>query len=554
MSEPDGPEKATPEAEKLALEKRLLARQLSPQGVLLAWLQGASVPVALLGAILAFFVGFGQLHQGAENQAADRFDKTLTRLASTRPDERMTGVAGLQLFLQGDSGLLQTQALQFLINGLSIETDGRVSGAILDVLRDLPRGTPSQAALDEALRTAIERNRSLTWDARDSTNQRIARKQWEALAKFNIADVDPKATSERIPARVIAALGNEQYLALLDVVHPAFKMLDPQESAPLSNLAIAIQLLFRRGATSKDFSYIYCNNCNFDSASLDEAKFEGAYLSGASFLHAKLRRASFMHANLANANFFGADLTQANLSAHPFVFRESTENSDWAQLPLLECAKLGGADLSGRTLIFFGKEFDTNWDSGVGYEIYMPRMISTQIDADTKLDSFQILNAISITDDYLDKHAMAPEVFNMTHSRNTMWESPLADRLGSSPTYRRIHADYSMDAPKYTMTVVMLGWEVQADMMKFLGKDAYVIRGFINQPNLKKMPLYSEFVDRVTSLPVPQGDAAKAAQAWSDKAEKDWATMESLPCDGDPRGHNLVYGAYLHRSTEMPVK
>ena len=128
------------ETEKLLLETQSLQRQLSVRGVLLAWLQAASVPVALLGAILAFFVGFGQLRQGADSQAADRFDKALTRLASERPDERMTGVSGLNLFLNDASSPLQSQALQFLINRLSLETDARVQGIILDVLNDLKPG------------------------------------------------------------------------------------------------------------------------------------------------------------------------------------------------------------------------------------------------------------------------------------------------------------------------------------------------------------------------------------------------------------------------------
>jgi len=130
-------EKGALEIEKLSLERRLLQRQLSAQHLLMGWLQAASVPVALLGAILAFYVGFGQLRQGADHQATDRFDKALIRLASMRPEERMTGVSGLQLFLTDRSPLFQRQALHFLINGLSLETEVRVRGAILDVLAGL---------------------------------------------------------------------------------------------------------------------------------------------------------------------------------------------------------------------------------------------------------------------------------------------------------------------------------------------------------------------------------------------------------------------------------
>src|SRR6267154_5775881 len=94
-------EKVLLEAAKISLELQLLRRQLSPQGLLMAWLQAASVPVALRGAILVFFVGYGQLRQSADNQAADRFDKALSRLASTRTEERVTGVSGLEFSLTG---------------------------------------------------------------------------------------------------------------------------------------------------------------------------------------------------------------------------------------------------------------------------------------------------------------------------------------------------------------------------------------------------------------------------------------------------------------------
>ena len=43
-----------------------------------------------------------------------------------------------------------------------METDTRVRGAILDVLTDLPPNGPSHDVLDEVLRTAVERDRSLT--------------------------------------------------------------------------------------------------------------------------------------------------------------------------------------------------------------------------------------------------------------------------------------------------------------------------------------------------------------------------------------------------------
>lgn len=231
-------EKETLETEKLLLEKRVLQSQLSVSGQVLAWLQAASVPVALLGAILAFFVGFGQLRQGADSQAADRFDKALTRLASERSDERMAGVSGLNLFLNDSNSPLQSQALQFLINRLSLETDARVQGIILDVITDLKPGYPSQQALDDGLRTAVERDRSLTKSIVSAWRKRIIRQQKLSLEKAKVNDLG--ANEFEIPAQIIEALSIEQYLALLDAEHGPFERLEEPENMPLRGLSNVI--------------------------------------------------------------------------------------------------------------------------------------------------------------------------------------------------------------------------------------------------------------------------------------------------------------------------
>jgi hypothetical protein len=45
-----------------------------------------------------------------------------------------------------------------------------------------------------------------------------------------------------------------------------------------------------------------------------------------------------------------------------------------------------------------------------------------------------------------------------------------------------------------------------------LGNDAFMLRGYIDQPMLKKLPVYSRFVDAVGALPVPDNTVGKAAQ------------------------------------------
>ena len=553
-------EKSALETGKLSLEKRLLQRQLSVQGLLMAWLQAGSVLVALFGAILVFVVGFGQLRQGADNQAADRFDKALTRLASERADERMTGVSGLELFLSDGSPLLQKQALQFLINGLSMETDTRVRGAILDVLTDLSPGRPSQAALDVGLRTAVERNRSLTRSIVDNWPQRIAQEKKKTLAKFNITGLDLAQMGDEIPAKVLAALTTKQYLALLDSERGRFAELNPPEQLQLIGLRTAIQTLVARGATSDDFKDIYCEECDFSRAkSLDRTTFDGAYLADANFAHVSLRGASFRNADLGGTNFFGADLINADLRVNRrwdaglrVNRRESPLGFGRHNLPLLECAKLGGADLSGQPLVLFFKEFDTTSVDELSYSIKLPQMISVQLDPSTKLDNFTILIAISITDDYLKQHTTAPEVQALTTDRNRLWDDPLAKDAFHAVNFRRIQGTFAEDAAKYTHTIAMMPLQVFANDLERLGKEAFMLRGFVDQPALKALPLYSRFVDAVGALSVPKNDAAKAAQAWSDKAAKTWATMKPLPCSESPKGRELLFDLRTGPSTDPP--
>lgn len=545
-------EKTALETEKLSLEKRLLQRQLSAQGLLMAWLQAASVPAALFGAILAFFVGFSQLRQGSENQAADRFDKALTRLASTRPEERVTGVSGLQLFLRDGNVLLQNQALQFLINGLSTESDTRVRGEILDVLADLPRGSPSQAALDEALHTAVERDRSLTRAIVDNWPHRIVVQKKQTLSKFKIPGLDLDGIGDEIPAKVIATLTTEQYLAVLDAEHGPFERLDSNEDVPLTGLSTAIQTLVTHGATGGDFENIYCEKCDFSAAkSLDRADFDGAYLAGADFAHVSLRGTSFRNADLGGTNFFDADLTQSNLR---FVgYRPGVASKGGVKLPLLECAKLGGADLSGQPLVFFVQNFNTTYASGLSYDISMPRMTSVQLDASTKLDELGILTTTVITDDYLMRHTAASEAQPLADNRSGGWDNPLGEGsvYGSNLLWRS-HGNFAEDASKYTDTIVTLFWAVNADALKKLGKDAFMLRGFIEQPTLKTLPLYHKFVDAVEALSAPEGDVAKAARAWSDKAAKTLATMQPPHCGEHPRAHTLLFDLGSHASTYSP--
>ena len=528
-----GAEKNALETEKLLLEKQLLQRQLSKQGVVLSWVPAITVP--LLGVIVALLVGFLQWHQGADNQTNERFDKALSRLASQRPEERITGIFGLDLFLGESNELLQKQALVFLVNALSLEADERVRGAMLEVLADLPTGRPSQEALNAGLRVAIERNRSLANLAAREWHGRILKQKKQTLAKFNMPWLDLNGIGDEIPAHTLAALSTERYLSLLDAEHGPFEMLDPAQEVPLTGLMEAIQTLIARGATSTDFKGIYCDACKFNAGkSLDGADFKGASLRYADFAHMSLRRTSFVGASLDGANFFDADLTGADLS----VFSDyEVFTGRVFSFPKFECAKLGGADLSGQPLVSFLKRFNTY--SLSPYQIALPSMTSVQLDGSTKLDNFSIIIELGITDDYLKVHKVAPEAKFLMETRSSPTiHNPLTNGSEMSADFAR--SPGSTD--KYKWTFAAAAWVLgNKDDLKSLANEAFMLRGHIDQPALRVLPLYSQFIDAVSSLSIPNSTLGKLAQERSDKSAERWAEIKnSLSCNSKEGPFDLL--------------
>jgi uncharacterized protein YjbI with pentapeptide repeats len=525
-------EKAALETKKLLLETHLLQRQLSPQGVLISWLQATSVPVALLGAILAFFVGFGQLRQSADSQTADRFDKALTRLASQRPDERMTGVSGLNLFVSDKTQALKKQALVFLVNALSLENDERVRGAILDVLTALP--TESSSTLDEGLRTAIERNRSLTHSIVHNWPKRVFQRKKQVLAKLKIAGLDLDAIDNEIPVQTLAVLSTEQYLSLLDEEHGPFDMLDQAEFGPLVALSKAIETLVAHGAANVDFRGIYCEDCKFSAGkSFDKAIFDESYLAGADFSRKSLRQASFRNADVAAANFFDADLSGATLRVEEFRLNLAGKGLGFV-LPQLECAKLDGVDLSGQPLVLLIQSFKSSGASPK-YQIILPRMISVHLDQSTKLDSFSIVTATEISDGYLETHKSAPEVEPLMNREFALWDSPVETGRVSAASIRRIHGTFAMDPKKYSATIALAQWQFGANDLKRLANDAFMLRWYIDQPALRSLPLYSQFVRSVDALTIPDRIEATVVKQLSDDAVGTWAKLKPSSCSGDQR-------------------
>jgi len=541
MADADKPESDDPkrqlEIRKLQLEGDLLARQLSRPGRFMEWLKATTVPATLVGALLAYWVGFGQLRQASETQAAERFDKALTRLASEKPDDRLIGVSGIQLFLNERGGLLQGEALQFLVNAASLEKDQRVQGTILDVLDGIPAGAVPQGVLNDALDTAVKRNRNLSEFISGSQQRDTAAEKWKLLAAFGIKDI-PADPTPFIPPTTIAKLPLTQYLSLLGTERGAFER-HTAEDVPLAGLTKAIEILIAHGAKTRDFEGIYCEGCDFTQAGrLDGASFAGSFLERANFAHASLVKTSFRDADLGQTNFFAADLTGADLHSASTYLTLGWASAPDQPFPLLECATLKGADLSGRPLATVTRLLQGREAGASTYVVAAPKMRASVLDASTKLDELSIVGITVISDGYLAANPTDPDaaMFVASDARSRPWPSPLAGQ-SINPVYRR--SNDQIGDPDLAETRAFVPFLIRASDLDRLEPGASLPQAALAQPRLQALPLLAQLTARLAALPPP----ASALREMSDPLNADARRAEAEPapsCTGTPDSWSLV--------------
>lgn len=87
------------EPSKQTLEQVRTRWQGGLQYKAIEWLKGLAGLAAILGLFIAFFMNSRQLTQLAQSREDERFDKAVSRLGSPSPNERLTGIPGLEQFL-----------------------------------------------------------------------------------------------------------------------------------------------------------------------------------------------------------------------------------------------------------------------------------------------------------------------------------------------------------------------------------------------------------------------------------------------------------------------
>ena len=396
------------EREKLQLEHHLLRRQLSKQGVWLEWLKAATVPAALIGVLVTSIIGFDQVRQIEENRAADRLDKTLTRLASDRVEDRIPAVSSLGLFLNEPDERRRAVGLQFLVNAIALERDTIVQTAMLDELRKIQPGSINALLLKEALDTAIDRNRRL-WSQFIDDMPRFERE--EEIKRLSILlkrPIESIAVYETDALKI--ELSFENYMSLFENNIRSVDKSKIGDLIILDGLASVISILLYDGVKAKDFSGIYCKKCNFSSAGeLKNVNFDNAFLEDANFSNMNIQGASFRNAMLGGTNFFHADLTDAQLSSNVSIFPDFVSEK-WSTnpFPILECANLTNADLNNTVFIKITQQLRTEltfWKTvlplGAIISVTAPSLRMAIVDSTTKINGIYAVTSREIPESYL---------------------------------------------------------------------------------------------------------------------------------------------------------
>jgi uncharacterized protein YjbI with pentapeptide repeats len=383
--------------EKLKLEAQLLRQQIRPRSFLIELAKSVTGPVAVIGLIFTVYLGVVQLRETRHSRDEERFDKAITRLAGPSPTERLTGLAGLQLFLEPDQKERHRGTAHFLANALGSEHDPTVSGALLNALSQLRPKEVGHDVLNDTLETLRDQNRSLYKQLRAAFLDKLKH--------------DAKAITQADDETGIGKVSEENLI-------------------PLRATSSAIAAVILNGARTKDLSDIYCVDCDFsgkvldrlrpdyaqiadfaalkigDSVDLSGTDFHNAILGNANFTGVNLRSTSFDGADLRRTNFSGADLKGAKFTDYegghcclePFYPHEYVLQSvvvrgmvDQNNLfPNFTCADLSDADFTGS--ILFGI-FQPQPDSAV-FGAY-PILYNANL-ANTKLGDVRVFTATGV--------------------------------------------------------------------------------------------------------------------------------------------------------------
>jgi uncharacterized protein YjbI with pentapeptide repeats len=524
----DAARKLDLEIQKLDLETQQLEFQVSPTGRRIEWLKTLTVLATLIGAFAAVYIGLAQINQNRQGQSAELFDKTLARLVSRMPEERMAGISGMRLVLTSDDGFLKGSALQYLISAVAVEKDPAVQAEILNTLSGVNRKSIGQEKLDESLRSAVRLNQAKANLIREEFNTRLINSEKEKIAQFRIPNFTTDASVSVIPRSVVEQLTLDQYLELMEVKHGVFEALPADEKTTLNGLGRAIQILVDLGAKTKDFTGIYCQDCDFGAAkNLDDVIFDKSFLVGANFSQVSLKNSSFRNASLAHTTFFHSNLRGADLSDSSFLNEDSSIAESKPPYPYLECADLRGANLSGRVLFMIRHSLITNRNVPA---IHVATLASAIVDSTTKMNTLSITSKAEYSDAYWKNSGNQSVFLGDLKNGMSALDEQFSELSDSTIQRRQRLNDYS----DFWQTTVIAKYAFGDKNAGGLAGNAYFSLAQLSLSKLKVSPGYAKFVAAFNSKGMPATLLDYDLSLVSQAAQKKWNALEPINCNAAP--------------------
>lgn len=337
------PRKAALELRKLELEIKALTFKQSRLGRLTEVLQGVVPILAILSLVWTVVVGLNQQEAQRKDAESARFERAFSKLGSSVPSERATGVAQASALLRTAGGERDKDILTALANQLALDGNAAVRSAILNVFSNLDRGTDA-ATLNAALKNIVDLHRVIVQSGgftpfELSTAQKDNRGIYFIPHPSDGSEIDGQALDDTF--------------------------------VRLETLSAALMAVLKAGGRSRQMDHIYCPDCAFDALRVDfsDVDFHGAILPGTQWSLVRLARSSFRDAVLIGADFTGATLEGADFSADEYnAYHEEYVaanairylagpqlprilNDLSARAPEFICANLKQAKFAGRLLI-----------------------------------------------------------------------------------------------------------------------------------------------------------------------------------------------------------
>jgi hypothetical protein len=126
------------------------------------------------------------------------------------------------------------------------------------------------------------------------------------------------------------------------------------------------------------------------------------------------------------------------------------------------------------------------------------------IDAATKMDRFFI--STQVTDGYVKNHPNDEELQGIAYLGSGGRDDPILTDSGTGvwEVYRS-HGRFKQDEENFTATSLYQDTLIDEGTISRLGRQAFILRGHVEQSQLQVVPFYARFTAAISALSIPKG-------------------------------------------------